>query len=59
VITIKELHVVFDADADGDEAVFARLFAHHMARHEAQRRRSAQDARQAADDVALGPRRTS
>lgn len=54
MITIKDLHVVFDADTDGDEAVFGRLFDEHMARHEARGRRSAQESDQAAADVMLG-----
>jgi hypothetical protein len=56
VITIKDLQVVFDADTDGDEAVFDRLFARHMARHEAAARRSRDDDRQADEDAGLRPR---
>jgi hypothetical protein len=55
VITIKDLQVVYDADVD-DEAVFARLFERHMARHEAAARRSRADDRQADEDAGLRPR---
>ena len=34
MITIEHLEVLFDAERERDEAVFAELFAAHMARHE-------------------------
>jgi hypothetical protein len=37
MITIEQLDVLFDAERQGDEAVFARLFARHIARYDAQR----------------------
>jgi hypothetical protein len=55
MITIEDLRILFDADHDRDEVVFAQLFAVHMARHEADRRRGQMDAAQAADDRSLEP----
>lgn len=53
MITIEHLEILFDAERQRDEAVFARLFAQHTARLEAARRSAHEDARQAADDRAL------
>lgn len=32
MVTIQSLEVRFDVEGEGDEAVFARLFEHHMSR---------------------------
>jgi hypothetical protein len=37
MITIEQLDVLFDAERQRDEAVFAQLFARHIARYDAQR----------------------
>ena len=41
MITIEHLEVLFDAERQRDEIVFAQLFAHHVARHEQQRTHAA------------------
>jgi hypothetical protein len=55
MITIEELRILFDADHERDEVVFAQLFARHIARHEAERRQGQLDAAQAAEDRSLEP----
>jgi len=55
MITIDNLQILFDADHERDEVVFAQLFALHMARHDADKRRWHMDAAQAADDRSLEP----
>lgn len=57
MITIEHLQILFDAEREADEAVFARLFLEHTARQDAARRREQQDAAQGADDRSLRPRR--
>jgi hypothetical protein len=42
VITIDNLDVSFDAERQDDEAVFAQLFARHIARWEERRRGEAE-----------------
>jgi hypothetical protein len=37
MITIEQLNVMFDAERQRDELVFAQLFARHIARYDAQR----------------------
>lgn len=56
MITIEHLQILFDAERERDEAVFARLFVQHTARLDAARRSEAQDAAQAADDRSLQAR---
>ncbi len=56
MITIDNLQILFDADHQRDEVVFALLFERHMARHERDRRHAHDDAAQAADDRSLEPR---
>jgi hypothetical protein len=55
MITIDNLQILFDADHQRDEVVFAHLFAMHIARHDADKRRGHMDAAQAADDRSLEP----
>ena len=57
-ITIEHLQILFDAERESDEAVFARLFLEHTARHEAARRSEQQDAARAATDRSLPQRRS-
>ncbi|MGO4362942.1 hypothetical protein [Terrabacter sp. RAF57] len=54
MITIEHLQILFDAERERDEAVFARLFAQHTARLDAVRRGADEDAQQAASDRSLG-----
>jgi hypothetical protein len=54
MITIEHLQVLFDAERQRDEAVFARLFAQQMARYDAVRRGAREDAEQAASDRSMG-----
>lgn len=58
MITIEHLQILFDAEREADEAVFARLFLQHAARQESVRRSAQQDAAQGADDRSLRQRRT-
>lgn len=58
MITIEHLQILFDAERQRDEAVFARLFLEHTARQDAARRSQAEDAAQAADDRSLQQRGT-
>lgn len=58
MIQVELVEMIFDADADSDEAVFARLFRSNMAEHEAARRSAGDDARKADHDRSLGTRRT-
>lgn len=51
MITIEHLEVLFDAERERDEAVFARLFARHIAEHDVQRDRA-----RAADERARAER---
>jgi hypothetical protein len=37
MITIEQLNVMFEAERQRDELVFAQLFARHIARYDAQR----------------------
>ena len=55
MITIENLQILFDADHERDEVVFAQLFALHIARHDADKRRGHMDAAQAAEDRSLEP----
>jgi len=55
MITIEDLRILFDADHARDEAVFAQLFAMHIARHDANKHRGHLDAAQAAEDRSLEP----
>lgn len=41
MITIEHLEVMFDAERQRDEIVFAQLFARHIARHDDQRTQAA------------------
>jgi hypothetical protein len=56
VITIEHLEVLFDAERQRDEAVFARLFARHIAEHEGQRERARADEQRARDERSLTTR---
>jgi DNA-binding GntR family transcriptional regulator len=56
VITIEHLEVLYDAIAERDEAVFARLFDRHIAEHDAQRDRTEADDRQARAERSLAAR---
>jgi hypothetical protein len=56
MITIDNLKLLFDADHQRDEAVFARLFDQHMTRRERDIRHAQDDAAQAAADRSLEPR---
>jgi hypothetical protein len=58
MITIEHLQILFDAEREADEAVFARLFLRHAARQEAARRNEQEDDGQAADDRSLRSRRS-
>ena len=58
MITIEHLQILFDAEREADEAVFARLFSRHAAQQEAARRNEQEDAAQAADDRSLRSRRS-
>lgn len=42
MITIEHLEVLFEAERQRDEAVFAQLFARHIARHDSERKRVAE-----------------
>lgn len=53
MITIEHLEILFEAERQRDEAVFARLFVQHMARHESARAATREDAVQAARDRSL------
>jgi hypothetical protein len=55
MITIEDLRILFDADHESDAAVFAQLFAVHIARHDANKHRGHLDAAQAAEDRSLEP----
>ena len=57
-ITIEHLQVLFDAEREADEAVFARLFLMHIARYEATRRSQQQDSSRASADRSLPLRRS-
>jgi hypothetical protein len=54
MITIEHLQVLFDAERQRDEAVFARLFALHMARRDAVRRGAREESEQANADRSMG-----
>ena len=41
MITIEHLEVLFDAERQRDEVVFAELFARHVVRHDEQRAHAA------------------
>ena len=56
MITIEHLEVLFDAVAERDEAVFARLFSRHIAEHDAERERAKADDRQARAERSLAAR---
>jgi hypothetical protein len=58
MITIEHLQILFDAEREADEAVFARLFRQHAAQLEATRRSEQEDAAQSADDRSLRSRRS-
>jgi hypothetical protein len=58
MITIDNLKVLFDADHQRDEVVFAILFDRHMSRRERDVRHAQDDAAQAAEDRSLEPRGT-
>jgi hypothetical protein len=54
-VLMRMFQILFDADLERDEVVFAQLFAAHMARHDADKHRRHIDAAQAADDRTLEP----
>lgn len=53
MITIEHLEILFEAERQRDQDVFARLFTQHMARHENARAAAREDALQAARDRTL------
>lgn len=53
MITIEHLELLFVAERQRDEAVFARLFVQHMARYESDRSSAREDLDQAAADRSL------
>jgi hypothetical protein len=58
MITIEHLEVLFDAERQRDEAVFAQLFARHIADHESERERAKADEQQARHERSLATRST-
>jgi hypothetical protein len=56
MITIEHLQILFDAERQRDEVVFARLFAQQMARYDAVRKGAREDSQQAANDRSLDSR---
>lgn len=58
MITIEHLEVLFDAERQRDEAVFARLFARHIADHENERERAKAEEQQASSERSLATRST-
>jgi hypothetical protein len=56
VITITNLHVVYDAMVQGDEAVFEEYFERHIGSHDAQRERAEAEDRKAQAERSLTPR---
>jgi hypothetical protein len=56
MITIDHLEVLFDAEEQRDEAVFARLFARHMDEWEQQRARERAAGERARQDRSLTER---
>jgi hypothetical protein len=59
VIEIKNMHVAYDADVQGDEAVFARLFARETACYDDERDRAASAEASAAGERALSEGRAA
>jgi hypothetical protein len=53
MITIEHLEILFEAERQRDEAVFARLFVQHMAGYEGARAATREDNLQAARDRSL------
>ena len=58
MITIEHLQILFDAEREADEAVFARLFHRHAEQQEAARRTEQRQAAEAAEDRSLRSRRS-
>jgi hypothetical protein len=56
MITIEHLEVLFDAERQRDEVVFAQLFARHIEQHDAERERAKADEEQAHRDRSMSPR---
>ena len=56
MISIDHLQLLFEAERQADEAVFARLFRQYSAREASARRSEDEDAAQAAADRCLGHR---
>jgi hypothetical protein len=56
MITIEHLEVLFDAERQRDEVVFAQLFARHIAEHETERERSEAGEQQARKERSLTTR---
>jgi hypothetical protein len=57
MITIEHLEVLFDAERQRDELVFAQLFARYIARHDEQRSRATEAEAQARRERASSARR--
>jgi hypothetical protein len=55
-VTIEYLEIRFDAERQRDEAVFAELFARHIAAHDDERERAKADAEQARAERSLTAR---
>jgi hypothetical protein len=58
MITIEHLEVLFDAERDKDEAMFAALFREHIERYDQDRRRQRSSEKQAHRDRRLDIRST-
>jgi hypothetical protein len=56
MVTIENMEVRFDVEGEGDEHVFARLFAHHIERWARQQQDRARHERSSQQDRALGDR---
>jgi hypothetical protein len=56
MVTIEKLEVTLDVQGEGDEAVFARLFAQHIATWSRRRTEEAQGRRALELERALGDR---
>lgn len=56
MVNIDHLDVQFDVEGEGDEAVFARLFARHIGRWHAAEQEASRRARRVEAERALGDR---
>lgn len=58
MITIEHLEVLFDAERQRDELVFAQLFARHIARYDEQRTHAADAEARASSERSVSEGRT-